>query len=442
MERIVLIGAGSAVFTRGLVADLIRTGWQAELRLVDTNPEALEVAEKLAAKMITFKNAPIRLSASVDRRSLLTGATAVICTIGVGGRRAWEQDVFIPRRHGIYMPVGDTVGPGGTSRALRMVPPMVAVAEDHLDLCPQAVFFNYGNPMAAVCRGIRKATGAQVIGLCHGVPHTARDLADKLGVSAERLQYKGAGINHLTWLYDFKVDGQDASPELHRLAGIIYASAKDCPDGANPYSSPCEDAFSWQLYDLFGAFPAPMDRHVTEFFPQFFREGAYYGHTLGVDVFSFEGTIADGDQGYARMQADALSPGRLPETYFEQFSGEHEQVLDILDAIRRDSREVFFANLPNQGREPDLPPEAILEAPAAATTSGLKPLPQPPLPSGIAGTLATRYLWVETTVEAALQRSREKFIQALVLDGAVHSLAQAADLADDLLEAQAAYLDW
>jgi alpha-galactosidase len=122
-ERIVLIGAGSAVFTRGLVADLIHTGWEAELALVDTNPQALAVAEKLAAKMIALKSAPIDLSASTDRRAVLPGATAVICTIGVGGRRAWEQDVLVPRRHGIYMPVGDTVGPGGTSRALRMIPP-------------------------------------------------------------------------------------------------------------------------------------------------------------------------------------------------------------------------------------------------------------------------------------------------------------------------------
>ena len=442
MERLVLIGAGSAVFTRGLVADLIRTGWQAELRLSDTNPDALEVAERLARKMITSQKAPIQLSASLERREVLPGATAVICTIGVGGRRAWEQDVFIPRRHGINIPVGDTVGPGGTSRALRMIPAMVRIAQDVLDLCPQALFFNYGNPMAAVCRAVRKATAASVIGLCHGVPHTARTLAEALGVDPSRLTFKGSGINHLTWLYDFMMDGQDVSPRLRQVAAQRMQPAENCPPGANPYASPCADAFSWQLYDLFGAFPAPMDRHVTEFFPQFFREGAYFGHTLGVDVFSFEGTIADGDKGYARMQADALNPEPLQAAYFDQFSGEHEQVLEIITAIRQDSGQTFFANLPNHGREPDLPWEAILEAPAAATAAGLQTIPQTPLPAGVAGTLATRFLWVESTVEAALERSREKFIQALVLDGAVHSMEQAAALADDLLQAQTEYLDW
>ena len=443
MERIVLIGAGSAVFTRGLVADLIRAGWQAELALVDINPQALEVAEKLAAKMIAARDAPVKLSAAQDRREVLRGATAVICTIGVGGRRAWEQDVFVPRKYGIFMPVGDTVGPGGTSRALRMIPPMVAIAQDVLELCPKSLFFNYGNPMSAVCRGVRKATAAPVIGLCHGVPHTARVLAAALGVPVEVLSYRGLGINHLTWLYDIQVDGQDAAPRLQRIAAQRVDFARQgCPQGENPYDSPCGDAFSWELYQLLGAFPAPMDRHVTEFFPQFYRTGSYFGHRLGVDVFSFEGTISDGDASYARMQTDALSPGPLPPDYFDQFSGEHEQVLDIIAAIRQDRGTVFFANLPNEGQAPDLPLEAVVESPARATCDGLHPLLQPSLSSVLAGTLATRFQWVEALVEAALEGSRPKFIQALILDGAVSSLKQASELADDLLAAQAAYLNW
>ena len=121
-ERIVLIGAGSAVFTAGLIADLIRLGEPADVALVDPNPGALHVALRLAQKMIAASGAPLTLRAALDRRDVLPGATAVICTVGVGGRRAWEQDVFVPRRYGIYAPVGDTVGPGGSSRALRMIP--------------------------------------------------------------------------------------------------------------------------------------------------------------------------------------------------------------------------------------------------------------------------------------------------------------------------------
>ena len=150
-EKYVIIGAGSAMFTRGLVADLIQRGEALNLALVDIDSGALAVAEGLTAKMIAARHAPITLTASTDRREALPGATVVICTVGVGGRRAWEQDVFIPRKYGIFQPVGDSVMPGGTSRALRMIPAMVAIAEDVLDLTPDALFFNYGNPMSPVC---------------------------------------------------------------------------------------------------------------------------------------------------------------------------------------------------------------------------------------------------------------------------------------------------
>ncbi len=454
-ERIVLIGAGSAMFTRGLLADLIAKRIEAELVLVDVDPTALIIAEKLASKMLAARSAPIILSASVDRREALPGASVVICTIGVGGRRAWEQDVFIPRRHGIFMPVGDTVGPGGSSRALRMIPAMVEVANDVLDLAPTALFFNYGNPMAPVCRAVRKATGAQVIGLCHGVVHVADYLARTLGATREALNYTAIGINHLTWFVEVRAHGQDALPQLQQLARqrvarrpgselvTKFAEAGTAARGKiEPIEQEDDNPFSWQLLDLFHAFPAVLDRHVTEFFPQFFRDGAYFGKTLGVDAFSFEGTIAYGDKIFAQMQEDAFSSTPLDEDYFARISGEHEQVLDIVEAIRQEQGSIFSANLPNTGQIPNLPADVIVESPAIANAAGLHAIAQMPLPVSLVGTLATRYMWVETVVEAALEGSREKFIQALVLDGAVHSLEAATALADELLAAQAGYLPW
>ena len=92
----------------------------------------------------------------------------MICTIGVGSRRAWEQDVFVPRQFGIYQPVGDSVGPGGVSRSMRMIPPMVAIATDCDRMCPNARFINYGNPMTAVVRALWRKTNVRPVGLCHG----------------------------------------------------------------------------------------------------------------------------------------------------------------------------------------------------------------------------------------------------------------------------------
>ncbi|HET6453755.1 MAG TPA: hypothetical protein VFI02_05075, partial [Armatimonadota bacterium] len=170
-------------------------------------------------------------------------------------------------------------------------------------------------------------------------------------------------------------------------------------------------------------------------------DGKYYGRTLGVDAYSFEGTISWGDKIFNEMKETARSDQPLGEEFFERIGGEHEQVMDIIESIRTNGGQVYSANLPNRGQVPNLPTEAIVESPAVADNRGLTPIPQPPLSTGTAGTLASRFAWVETVVDAALEGSRDKFIQALVLDGAVSSLDMAAKLADELLTAQAAYLD-
>ncbi len=447
-ERLVLLGAGSAMFTRGLLADLIQRGQPCELALVDIDTDALHVAEKLAAKMIQARNAPVTLLASADRRTVLPGATAVICTIGVGGRRAWEQDVFVPRRHGIYQPVGDSVMPGGSSRALRMIPAMVAIARDFLELAPDALFFNYGNPMAPVCRAVRKATGANVIGLCHGVFHVGGLLARLLDAKPETLQYTAIGMNHLTWFVEARADGRDVMPHLQSLARTKTdgLSAPEAPGAPFTVKGPMtsagmDDPFTWQLMALFGAFPAVLDRHITEFFPHLFsRQGRYFGKTLGVDAFCFEDTIAYGDRIFEEMRQEALSAKPLPEDFFTRISGEHEQVLEVLESVRRDQGRIFSANLPNHGQVPNLPADAVIECPAVAHGGGLRPLAQPPLAAGLAATLASRLQWVETIVDAALEGRRDLFVQALLLDGAVDSVAQAHALADELLLVQAPYL--
>ena len=187
-QTVVLIGAGSVVFTQVLVADFARTCPPEGLRLalVDTNPDALGVIARLVRRMVELLRADIEVAATTKRRDALPGADVVVTTVSVGGRRAWEQDVFIPRRYGVFQPVGDTAMPGGISRAARMVPALVAIARDVTALCPEALFFNYANPMSANCLAIRRATGAPVVGLCHGTFRTERYLAALVGVPGPR----------------------------------------------------------------------------------------------------------------------------------------------------------------------------------------------------------------------------------------------------------------
>jgi alpha-galactosidase len=317
-----------------------------------------------------------------------------------------------------------------------MIPAMVDIAKDVLELAPKALFFNYGNPMAPVCRGVRKATGANMIGLCHGVFHVGQYLAEALGVEAGELEYTAMGMNHLTWFTEMRVKGQDVIDRLEKFADEQIAKV------SRSESSPAEvNLFTWSLFKLIKAFPAVRDRHVTEFFPHLFsRLKSYYGVTLGVEAYSFENTIARGDQIFDQMRQDALSEKPLEDEYFKAVGGEHEQVMEIIESIRQDKNRIFSANLPNHGQIPNLPIDSIVECPVVVNSSGLHAIMQKPLPVAAAGVLATRLMWVETVVEAALEGSRDKFVQALLLDGAVTSFEMAEKLADELLEVQSAYL--
>ncbi len=431
MTKIVLIGAGSAMFTQGLVADMLHSPdlgqWQ--LGLVDIDPEALATAEGLCRRMVTATGADIIVEASLDRRDVLPGADVVVTTIGVGKRRAWEADVFIPRKYGVYQPVGDTAMPGGISRAMRMIPALVDIARDVADLCPAAQFFNYSNPMTANCRAIRKATGFPVVGLCHGTFDVSRQLARFVGAPPEETTTLFTGLNHLTFIFDLRWKGRDMWPVAREK--LAQAPLDDFA---------ADNPFSWSLFQAYGAYPAANDRHVTEFFPERFPGGAYYGKTLGVDAYAFEGTIAHGDQVYADMQAQALGAKPLDDSIFHRTVGEHEQLLSILRATRDDTRELFAVNLPNRGAVPNLPTDAILELPAVATATGLRPIAIPDFSAPLAAIVARKLAAIELTVEAALRGDRALFVEALLADGAITDVDGAGKMADELLEAQRAYL--
>ena len=269
--------------------------------------------------MIEARKCPIKLSAATARREVLTGATAVICTIGVGGRRAWEQDVIIPRKYGVYQPVGDSVVPGGSSRALRMIPPMVDIAKDVLELAPEALFFNYGNPMGPICRAIRKATNANVVGLCHGVNYVGHYLGQILGVKAGQLKYTAVGMNHLTWFTEVRVDGKDVMPKLHEVADeviskIPFSEAGSQFEEAGDTITPeaLNHPFCWQLLKLFHAFPAVLDRHVTEFFPNFSKAAIISARSWEWTATALNGPLPTATEGLRKWKSTPFPRSRSP----------------------------------------------------------------------------------------------------------------------------------
>jgi len=425
-RKVVLIGAGSAVFTRGLLADLIIDGGPWEVALVDIDPEALKTAFLLGRRMIESRAAPIDLSSHLERCRALPGADFVVTTIAVGGRRAWEQDVFIPRRHGVFQPVGDTIMPGGISRALRQIPAMVAIARDVAELAPAARFFNYANPMAAICRGVHKATGMEIVGLCHGVKSGERHLAALVGVEAERCSFAAAGMNHLCFFTEFKVDGCDGRARAREA--ILRAE----PDP--------REALRRELLLEFDAYSVLNDRHLAEFFPQFHRDGSHPGGRLGVDLFSFEDTIERGDRGYAAMADQAHGRAPLDESVLEHQLGEHEELVSIFRALDLAEPLRFSAILPNTGQVANLPAGLSVECPAEVSAAGIRPVPCGELAPFVRAVVEKALLTVELAVDAALERSKAGFLAAIVADGSVATLAGAKALADELWQANQQYL--
>jgi alpha-galactosidase len=451
-KKIVLIGAGSAVFTQGLIADFIMKKdfgpW--EIGLVDTDPLALESITLLSKSMVKEKAADIIIRSSVDRCELLPSADVVVTTIAVGGRRAWEDDVWIPRKYGIYQPVGDTTMPGGISRALRMIPPMLEIAEDIKRLCPDAYFFNYSNPMTAICAAIREYAAVPVIGLCHGVIHVEQYLARFLGVEPAAVRSLGVGLNHLTFLYDLRIKGDNA---WHAVNDILQQQKSEIgPEkpsadifeemGEKEKTKPHfgDNPFSWSIYERYGVFPAVLDRHVVEFFPERFASGGYYGLTLGVDAFSFEEVIRHGDQVHEEMHEQAKGLKALNHQLFERSPGEHEQLIDILQSLYYDERQVFSVNMPNKGAVANLPDHAILELPAVAAGRGFHPLHISDFPELPASIIRKRISVVDLTIKAAITGNRNLFVEALLADGSVTDEQKALALANDLLEAHRQYL--
>jgi len=448
--KLVLIGAGSTVFTQRLVADIILSGQASrwELALVDIDPVTLDAVDRLVRKMMAFEGVTFPLVSTIDRRDVLPGADFVVTTIAVGGRRSWELDVQIPRKHGIYQPVGDTMMPGGISRALRMIPQMVAIAEDVNDLCPQAYFFNYSNPMTAVCRAIRLKTGVPVVGLCHGVHWVEGVLERFLGTEQGSITSFGVGLNHLTFLTDIRCNGEDAMPMLKAKAAaqrpLVKQEIRDKTSWPNAVTGRAprysDDPLAWSLFERYGVFPVAIDRHITEFYPERFPQGRYYGRTLGVDAFSIDGRIALGDTWFDEMLAVARSPDPLPDAYFHNVPGESEQLFEIMQSLMLDQRHVFSVNMPNQGAVPGLPWDAVLEMPAAAGGPGLMPLQSKPLPPALTAKLLSKIAAIEVTVEAALTGNFDLFVEALLTDGSVTDPDAAAALASDLIEAHKAHL--
>lgn len=434
----VLIGAGSTVFTPGLLTDLASTrtfdDWT--VHLVDLNADAADTMARLGRRIARERGSGLRFEAHTDRRNALGGARFVTTTIAVGGATGWRHDMAVPEEHGIAQTVGDSVGPGGVLRALRHVPELVAIARDVADLAPEAQLVNYSNPLTANVRGITSQTPVRAIGLCHGTMHTKAALAGDLGIPVGEVNAVFAGLNHLCWLLDFRHGTVDLYPRLRELVA-------EQAGGAEASSSRHEGVHlpvSAELLRTFGRYPAPGDRHVAEFFPWYLRgadgNSLPWGLQGGRDM-TME-YIAQKEDLWDRLHAQADGTAPL-DTHDAQ---EAERLVAIAEAVVTGREIVELAvNLPNDGKIPNLPPTAVVEVPAVVGAAGITGLAVGALPDAIAAVLTARAEQQEITVRAALTGDRRLALQALALDPLVPDPATAAAVLDDAVAAHAPLLD-
>ena len=425
---LVLIGAGSTVFTPGLMTDLVQSpafsGWT--VHLVDLDADAADTMARVGRRLAEQAGADLTFEPHTDRREALPGARFVTTTIAVGAAEGWLRDVEIPARYGIAQTVGDSVGPGGVLRALRHVPEITAIARDVQELAPDAWMINYSNPLTANVRGVVSQTSVKVVGLCHGTMHTLGALAGDLGVPAGELHAVFAGVNHLCWLLDLRRDGADMYPELRRLVAE-RAGGRDAPSTSD---EGVHLAVSADLQRIFGLYPAPGDRHVSEFFSWYLRgtDGDHLPWGLQGGRDDTIRYIKEKSDQWDRLRAQA--DGSLPlDTSRDQ---EAERFVSIAEAIitGRDMVELAV-NLPNRGKIGNLPSEAVVEVPAVVGAAGITGLAVGPLPDAIAAALTTRAQQQEITVQAALTGSRQLALQALALDPLVPDPATAVAILDD-----------
>ena len=255
LVRIALIGAGSVVFARRLLQDVVNTPVlkDADVALMDIDPGRLDVIGRFAKRLVSDTGAATRIETTTDRARALEGADYVITTIRVGDDLTVDQG--IPLKYGVDQAVADTVGPGGVFKALRTVPVLLDICRDMETLCPGAWLLQYTNPMAIACWALAEATRIRVVGLCHSVQRTTQQLADYIGAPRDSVSAWVAGINHMGWFLRLERDGEDAYPALWDALEdeVIYA----------------RDPVRFEVMRHFGFFVSESTRHMSEYVPYF-----------------------------------------------------------------------------------------------------------------------------------------------------------------------------
>lgn len=427
MTRITIIGAGSMVFCKTIIADILNSAVKdVEFCLMDLHPQKLEWSRQYAERVIAANHLPARVTATTDRREALKDADYIVATFHIGGLQTIIQDYEIPMKYGVDQCIGDTLAPGGIFRGLRVIPVMLDLARDIEELCPHAVLLNYVNPMSIVGWALG-TTKVSFVGLCHGVQVSLDLIATYTGVPKKEIDYLSAGINHMAWFLSLEHNDQDLYPELRSKFELpeYYASEK----------------VRGEVFRSTGYFMTESTGHLSEYLP-YFRKSR-----KALDLYCNE-PMFGGESGahvrWARMieqhfgsdnplkdESSALPPRGIEYGSY------------IIEAIETGVPFHFQGNVINDGMIANLPTDSCVEGPMYADATGLHKTIVGNLPSHLAALNLTNINVHRLTVEASLSGDPEGIVQACCLDpltSAVLTLREVREMASEMLESQRKWL--
>jgi len=428
MRKIAIIGAGSVVFCKTLMLDIMATEALEDTEFVLMAPSTTKTSQvaAYAERVIAQNGLKSKVSITTDRREALRGADYVICSFQVGGLSAFELDYKIPLKYGVDQCIGDTLGPGGIFRALRSIPVMLDVARDMEELCPKATLLNYVNPMAMICWALGE-TNIRYVGLCHGVQTTLDLISGYVGVPKSEIDYVTGGINHMGWFLRIEHNGKDLYPILREKfeQPEFYVNEK----------------VRGEVFRHFGYFMTESTGHLSEYVPWFRKS------SQALDLYCDEPAFG-GETGayynwctyvankYKEQDLLADEPADLPPRSVEYCAY-------IIEALETGKTFKFSGNVRNNGMIANLPPDCCAEGPVFADRTGIHRTVVGELPPQCAALNMTNINVQRLAVLAAKSGDPETVVQACALDpltSAVLTLKEIREMVGEMLDAQKEWL--
>jgi alpha-galactosidase len=447
--KIVCIGAGSYSFGVTTLVSLLRSKvlQGSELVLVDRNQSHLKIMRSLVEWLNEVWDSKMKISAYTDHHDALADADFVINAIEVGPREElWESDYHIPLKYGVRQPYAENSGPGGFAHAARNIVPILEIVWDMENLCPDAWFINFTNPMQRICAAIHRHSKIKVIGLCHqlgaGYAMVGKALAGDLGImvpemftsthaspqyipsmhitglqALEKVKITAAGVNHFTWMLDLRdrENGTDLYP-------LFRKRWEDLPKEFEPLSR--------RVFDSFGLFPIPGDEHLCEYLPWVSNPNTKPWEKFDIDLYEWQTHSQDREENWVVLEK-AVRSREAPEEFIPSYS---EGALEVIENILQDNDFVWEAvNVPNKGQIPNLPENAIVELPGLLNARGANGIHVGPMPDGISELLRREITISHLTVDAVANGNRQLALQALLLDPVITDLDVGLKILNDYL---------